>query len=319
MILTKPQKLILLIFFLGFLLGVLYLWAYYGYVKVSVNDDIVTFRIEPEKGTAIECHENPCLIKLRPGTNFTGIIQARDYLPRKVISDPVQFRQTNSVDLNLTKAPEVNKYTRVEFAKIYRNYKKKFSTPDNFGPVVTHPKGDFALYVQRESTSEMVRLLLYITTPDGNRKLLTIVEDVFHDDTFKKNFILQSNGVILVSARAIYFYDFLTAKKRKIFTGDTENFEQISVGAQGQFVTRVVDIWRFHDTTGASQPMDSATSTAKFFDSELWSVVGDRLFINGEEMFSLDTEVKDFQKTWFMDRTLYLASEKEVWEVVFPL
>lgn len=288
----------------------IWFFGYRGTIQFEAN--VPGFQIQFSNGDVKQCI-SPCLVRMRAGKKFSGNISASGFLSETFQTGILEILHKQIITFQLSPAPAIEKFDRGAYEIEQRNLQNKFPLDWNrmFGPPLLDRDGEFAIFAEKVGS----RLSLKIMDTKGQEKLLNVLRGEFDLVNFRRNFILQDDGVVIPEKNNLYFYDFLTQKRIKVFEGPMNYFRNISV-FDGEFLAQISESW-YRFSSNSKEKFSSQTRMAAFHKNKLWEVRGEDIFVDGKKIFEIP-QMQQFSDIAFVSGNLILQNDTEVWEVVFP-
>jgi hypothetical protein len=291
-------------------IALIWFFGYRGTLQIQANVSELEIWIEGKK--SISCH-SPCLIRLRAGKSFSGTIAAKGYISQNFETKTIEVFQKQTLSFSLLSTPIFKEFDYKSYDLFQKNIQQKFSLPSHrvFGNPLFDVDQRFVIFSEKLGS----RLFLKIMDKEGNIKTLNVLRGIFDLPLFQERFSLQSNGVILPENETLYFYDFLTRRRRRIFSGPIHYLQHISVG-ENSFVAQIGNRWyRFSETEKI--PLEKEIQGAYIHAGSLWTIRNNSIFQDNRKVF--DIPQKDqWRELKFQGETLWIKGENRIWSVKFP-
>jgi len=300
------------------LLGGIFLgggWFFFWRGTIEFVLPVQRFEIVFDTGKTVLCKSVPCSLRLRAGKEFQGNVLAEGFLPSSFNIDKVSAFHTKVFSLSLIQKPRREKFSLPAFEQLRTEKEIPFDIQKSeiFGPVLFDSEGKFAVFAKQESEG----IVLIVVDTLGRQKTLTAITGNFNLLDMYRNFRMQTEGIIIPEEKSVFFFDFALRRKQKIWEGNVQRLEQISVGKEKSFVAKELDRWVLFDGKDF-QSLPKDTLTASFLEGFLWrfSEKGD-IFLKNEKIHHIPENLASFYQFWFEKNAFFLKGDEEVWKIIF--
>ncbi|MCF7917721.1 hypothetical protein K9L27_01800 [Candidatus Gracilibacteria bacterium] len=289
-------------------------FGYRGSVEFGIHPE-TPFQVQFSNNVTKNCKNSPCKMSLRAGKSFRGTIQAEGFLMNPFETDSIRVFHTQKISQTLLPAAKVETLSIESREAQQKLLREKFvlDTAAIFGSPLWDREGEFVIFAQKQGS----QLSINILDVQGSQKILNTITGIFNLGYFRKNFALQEDGIVIPEQNNLYFYNFTTRRRELIFQGLLQYFEDISIG-NGEFVARMGTRW-YRISSKEKTVLSQDTIRASFHRGQLYELRNDDIFVEGKKIFTLDENIKNFEKTWFEGGNLLLQGREGLYRITFPL